>query len=152
AGDDQDVTTLDLQLGNLLMDAVPFSSVQLGVQSRISKGGTPSVPHPHFTRVSLAEEVYAEDNPLAAFGRLFGQGMTTTPGGAALLAQQQKSVLDVAAADLASLQGRLPPSEKQKVDAYSDSLRALERRVAMSGPLSPACSDFSSFNPTGFAV
>ena len=51
----------------------PFSSVQLGIQSRISKGGTPTVPHPHFTRVSLKEEVYAEDNPLAAFARLFGQ-------------------------------------------------------------------------------
>ena len=55
-------------------------SVQLGIQSRISKGGTATVPHPHFTRVSMKEEVYAEDNPLAAFARLFGQGSTMTTG------------------------------------------------------------------------
>jgi len=68
AGDDKDVKTLDLQLGDFLKGSTPFASVELGIQSRISKGGTPTVPHPHFTRISLAHEVFAEDNPLAAVG------------------------------------------------------------------------------------
>jgi hypothetical protein len=151
AGDDQDVTTLDLQLGNLLQSATPFSSVQLGVQSRISKGGTPSVPHPHFTRVSLAEEVFAEDDPLAAFARLFGQGASSTPMGAALLAAQQKSILDNATADLKALTGALPPSERLKIDAYSTSLRALEARLAAGAQTTAACAN-PPFNPTGFQV
>jgi hypothetical protein len=156
AGDDQDVMTLDLQLGKLLQGVTPFSSIQLGIQSRISKGGTSTVPHPHFTRISLKEEVFAEDNPLAAFARIFGQtmNMPMTAPAAALLAAQQKSILDTATADLNSLMSQLPGSEKQKIGAYSDSLRALETRLTAPGGglMSANCTDFSSFNPTGFAV
>jgi Protein of unknown function (DUF1552) len=151
AGDDQDVMTLDLQLGNMLQSATPFSSLELGVQSRISRGGTPSVPHPHFTRISLAEEVLAEDNPLAAFTRVFGQGMASTPGGAALLAQQQKSILDNATVDLNSLMKALPGSEQTKIDAYATSLRALETRLMSASQSSVACTN-PPFNPTGFTV
>jgi Protein of unknown function (DUF1552) len=152
AGDDQDVTTLDLQLGNLLQSATPFSSVQLGVQSRISKGGTPTVPHPHFTRVSLAEEVFAVDDPLAAFAQIFGTGASTTPAGATLLAAQQKSILDAATADLNSLQNALPPSEKLKIDAYTTSLRALEMRLTSGAQTTTASCTNPPFNPTGFQV
>lgn len=151
AGDDEDVMTLDLQLGNILAGATPFSSLELGVQSRISRGGTPTVPHPHFTRISLAEEVLAEDDPLAAFSRVFGQGAAMTPGGAALLAQQQKSILDNAAADLNALSSALPPSEQTKIQAYSTSLRALELRLTTASQSSVACTN-PPFNPTGFAV
>jgi hypothetical protein len=101
--------------------------------------------------VSLREEVYAEDNPLAAFARIFGQPNMST-GAAALLAKQQKSVLDAATADLASLSGKLPGSEKRKIEAYAESLRALEHRLTTTGPMSTACTDFSGFNPTHFTV
>ena len=159
AGDDKDVTTLDIQLGNFLKSSTPFSFVELGVQSRISKGGTPTVPHPHFTRISLAHEVFAEDNPLAAFGSLFGAGTapTSSPQSAAaamLLAKQQKSVLDAATADLVSLTSKLPNSEKNKIASYTDAVRTLEMRLTSSGgmPASASCSDFSGFNPTKFTV
>jgi hypothetical protein len=161
AGDDKDRKTLDLQLGDYMMsikDPAPFTSVQLGVQSRISKGGTPTVPHPHFTRISLAEEVFAEDNPLAAFARLFGSGTTpptTNMANMAALAQlaaQQKSILDTATADLTALQKSLPGSEAMKVQSYSDSLRALERRLTAPGAMPTAACDTTKFNPTGFTV
>jgi Protein of unknown function (DUF1552) len=158
AGDDKDVMTLDLQLGKLLQSTTPFSSVQLGVQSRISKGGTPTVPHPHFTRISLAQEVFAEDNPLAAFARIFAAGSALPDNSAnvaalARLAAQKKSILDNAALDLAALTTGLPGSEKMKVQAYTDSLRALEQRLTTPGAMSmTAACDTSKFNPTGFAV
>ena len=154
AGDDKDVMTLDLQLGNFLKDQTPFSSVQLGIQSRISKGGTPTVPHPHFTRISLAQEVFAEDNPLAAFSRIFGMGTSapsTNMAALARLAAQQKSILDTATADLTALQKNLPGSEAMKVDAYATSLRDLERRLTAPGGTMAAC-DTTKFNPTGFTV
>jgi hypothetical protein len=157
AGDDKDVKTLDLQLGDYMVsikDPSPFSSVQLGVQSRISKGGTPTVPHPHFTRISLAQEVFAEDNPLAAFARIFGTGTSMPNANMAALARlaaQQKSILDTATADLTALQKSLPGSEAMKVDAYSTSLRDLERRLTSTGGTMSAC-DTSKFNPTGFTV
>jgi hypothetical protein len=156
AGDDRDVKTLDLQLGDYMVsinDPSPFTSVQLGVQSRISKGGTPTVPHPHFTRISLAEEVFAEDDPLAAFARIFGTGASSTTTNVAALAQlaaQQKSILDTATADLTTLQTSLPGSEAMKVDAYATSLRDLERRLT--APAAMTACDTSMFNPTGFTV
>jgi hypothetical protein len=157
AGDDRDVMTLDLQLGKLLAGQTPFSSYQFGVQSRISKGGTSSVPHPHFTRISLKQEVFAQDDPLAAFNEIFGSSSSTpmTAPAAALLAAQQKSVLDTATGDLNSLMNQLPGSEKAKIQAYSDSLRALELRLTApgGGMMSADCSESAAmFNPTGFTV
>ena len=152
AGDDKDVKTIDLQLGEFAQGDTAFSSVQLGIQSRISKGGTSTVPHPHFTRVNLAQEIFAEDNPLAAFDRYFGQfDASSTSASAALLAAQQKSVLDNATADLASLSSSLPNSEKAKITAYTDSLRALEQRLTNPNTMQNAC-NVSNFNPTKFTV
>src|SRR5262249_39551412 len=115
---------------------------------------TPTVPHPHFTRISLAQEVFAEDNPLAAFSRLFGMGTSapsTNMAALARLAAQQKSILDTATADLTALQKSLPGSEAMNVHAYATSLRALERRLTAPGGTMAAC-DTSKFNPTGFTV
>ena len=152
AGDDKDVKTIDLQLGEFAQGDTAFSSVQLGIQSRISKGGTSTVPHPHFTRINLAQEIFAEDNPLAAFDRYFGQfDASSTSASAALLAAQQKSVLDNATADLASLSSSLPNSEKAKITAYTDSLRALEQRLTNPNTMQNAC-NVSNFNPTKFTV
>jgi len=158
-GDDKDVPTLDLRLGDLLKGASPFASVELGIQSRISKGGTPTVPHPHFVRTSLAHEIFAEDNPLAAFGSLFGSGAGATSSSASianamLLAKQKKSVLDATAGDLASLAKALPGSERSKIDFYTDAVRTLEMRLTMptDAATSATCSDLSGFNPTKFTV
>jgi hypothetical protein len=155
AGWEKDVKTLDLQLGDFLKASAPFSSIQLGIQSRISKGGSVAAPHPHFTRISLAQEVFAEDNPLAAFASIFGNS-----GGAGmmndaavmLLAARKKSILDASTADLASLSSRLPGSEKHKIETFTESIRALERRLTDPATMAPSCNDFSKFNPTKFAV
>jgi len=154
AGDDKDVMTLDLQLGQFLKTQTPFSSVQLGIQSHISRGGLHTVLHPHFTRISLREEVWSEDNPLAAFGRIFdGFSTSSMPtANAALLAMQKKSILDAEMADLNGLASSLPNSEKQKVVSFTDSIRALELRLSNQGVSSPSCGDPSAFNPTHFAV
>lgn len=154
AGWEKDVKTLDLQLGDFLKASAPFSSIQLGIQSRISKGGSVAAPHPHFSRISLAQEVFAEDNPLAAFASIFGDSSSGTMNDAAvmLLAARKKSILDTSTADLASLSSKLPGSEKQKVETFAESLRALERRLTDPATMAPSCSDFSKFNPTGFTV
>jgi hypothetical protein len=154
AGDDKDVTTLDIQLGNLLKTP-PIRYLQLGIQTRISKGGTPTVPHPHFTRIKLNQEVFAEDNPLAAFAYTFGSmpgGNPMTDPALAMLAKRKQSILDNATADLAGLASRVPGSERQKLETFTESLRALERRLTDPGTMAPSCTDFSTFNPTHFTV
>ncbi len=127
--------------------------MQLGVQSRISQGGQNTVPHPNISRISDAEWIYGEDNPLAAFERIFGA--FTAPaddGSAALRAARQKSVLDSATADLSSLRTALPASEQRKVDVYAESLRALERQLAGAAVQQTSTCDPGGFNPDGFTV
>ncbi|HXI59840.1 MAG TPA: DUF1552 domain-containing protein [Polyangia bacterium] len=156
AGDDKIQTTLDLQLGDMLKDVTPFSTALLGIQCRISKGGTPQVPHPHFTR-RMGQEIFPEDNPLAAFDRYFagfdpGANAKDTASATALLALQQKSILDNATADLNALMSNLPGSEKAKIGSYTDSLRALERRLTNPTTMPGAACTVSNFNPTKFTV
>jgi len=162
AGDEKDVTTLDVALGDFLKSAPPpFKSLELGVQSLISKGGSVAAPHPHFTRISLSHEIFAEDNPLAAFSSVFGNGTPAVAGNSAdaikaqmLLSAQRKSVLDIATADLNALSSRLPNSEKNKIASYTDAIRELELRLTdpASTSNSAMCSDLSAFNPTHFTV
>jgi hypothetical protein len=154
AGWERDVTTLDLQLGEFLKASAPFSSIQLGIQTRISKGGSAAAPHPHFSRISLAQEVFAEDNPLAAFASIFGEPSSgsTTDAGISLLARRKQSILDNAMTEVASLASRVPGSEKQKLETFTESIRALERRLTDPSTMAPSCNDFSQFNPTKFSV
>lgn len=154
AGWERDVMTLDLQLGEFLKKSTPFSSIQLGIQSRISKGGSAAAPHPHFSRISLAQEVFAEDNPLAAFASIFGDasGGPMTDNALQLLAQRKKSILDNATKEVASLASRVPGSEKRKLETFTESIRALERRLTDPTTMATSCTDFSDFNPTKFSV
>ncbi len=156
AGDDKDRQTLDLQLGQRLSQTTPFASLQLGVQTNISKGST----HPHISRHKLGDEVRCEDNPLVAFDRVFkdfsAPGNSTTPAAGATaeraqLLRRRKSVLDGTVADLKSLQVGLPGSERGKIDGYLSSLAALERALlegssSTSPVVASSCRDFESFN------
>jgi hypothetical protein len=153
AGDNQDRKTIDVLLGEHLQGTAPFGSIQLGVQSRISEGGQNTVLHPNISRISDAEWIFGEDNPIAAFDRIFGNfSAPSDDGSAALLAARQKSILDSASAGLLSLQNQVPPSEKRKLESYTESIRALERQLAGSGLEQSASCNPTDFNPTGFSV
>ena len=105
--------------------------------------------------------MFADDNPLTSFANVFGMSSGGPPmndpaaaQAAALLAARKKSVLDNATADLASLKNRLPGSEADKINRFTESLRALEHRLIDPGSvMMPAsCNDFSKWNPTKFTV
>ena len=50
----------------------------------------------------------------------------STTGAPSLVAKRKQSILDTATADLTSLKTSLPGSENRKIEAYTESLRALE--------------------------
>jgi hypothetical protein len=70
-----------------------------------------------------------EWNPRAIFERLFGDAGTTDRAARAKRLAQQKSVLDSVSEKLASLKVQLGPSDRGKVDAYTDAVRDVERRI-----------------------
>ena len=73
----------------------------------------------------------AETNPRAVFERLFGDGDSTDPKARASRLEQQKSVLDYVTGSLSRLQRRLSTGDKRKIDEYFESVRDVERRIAL---------------------
>jgi hypothetical protein len=68
-----------------------------------------------------------EADPRVVFERLFGDGGTVEERRAEL--RRTGSILDWVLGDMARLQRKLGPSDRQKVDHYLDSIREIERRI-----------------------
>ena len=68
-----------------------------------------------------------ESNPRAVFERLFGEGGSPKEQAARL--ERDRSVLDLAMADMARLQKRLGVRDRVMVDEYLDSVRDVEQHI-----------------------
>jgi len=68
-----------------------------------------------------------ENNPRAIFERMFGDGGSAEQR----LAQMRtdRSILDSAAVEIASLRNTLGPRDRSRVDEYTDAVREMERRI-----------------------
>ena len=68
-----------------------------------------------------------EINPRKVFERMFGQGGSAADRLARI--QEDRSILDAITRDIASLQGRLGPSDRETMTQYLDNIREIERRI-----------------------
>jgi hypothetical protein len=132
--------SLDQYLAAQIGGQTPFASLELGVQT--SAWGA-SVQ----TRMSYNDAhqyVHPEDDPVAAYGRIFGGAPVMDPGGGAPVVDpaiaRRKSVIDLVKGELSGLQSELGYDERDKLAAHLDALRTLERRL--DGVASPTeCGD-----------
>jgi hypothetical protein len=69
----------------------------------------------------------AEAHPRVVFERLFGDGGNSAERRASL--QRRASLLDSVAEEMARLQNRLGPADRQRVAEYLDAVREVERRI-----------------------
>ena len=69
----------------------------------------------------------SEAHPRIVFERLFGEGGTAEERRAAL--RRRGSLLDWVSEDVARLQGKLGPEDRNKVSQYLDTIREVERRI-----------------------
>ena len=111
--------------------STPFPSIELGVQTSAWGAGIQ-------TRMSYNAShgyVHPEDDPAAAYKRLFGAAAAPAAGSGSTAptgpspAELQKSVLDLLRGELTELEKKLGSVERRKLDAHLDSLRQIERRV-----------------------
>ncbi len=128
--------SLDQHVAAKLGQVTPFPSLEFGVQS-VSDYGV----HPFSRMISAGfnQPVPPEDDPVAMFKRVFGDG---TPTGDATIEQvlvQRRSVLDFVKDDFTRLQTRLGSRDKQKLEAHLTSLRALETRLKRTDGGAAAC-------------
>ena len=66
-------------------------------------------------------------DPRVAFDQLFGAG--GTPEARAARQRASSSILDFITGEVASLRGRLDPSDRQRMDRYLENVREIERRI-----------------------
>lgn len=119
--------TYDVELERTIGASSPFPSLLLGVQSN---------GHGSATKKNGSEIVY-QDNPEAAFNRLFGSNTNFSSIGV----QRSQSILDIHKAELAELQGVLGGAEQQRLEEHLASVEKIKDRLDQQaeGEANPAC-------------
>jgi hypothetical protein len=137
--------SLDVWLGRQTASQVPFASLHLGVGANFENGSG------SMSFVGAGQEMKPEDNPLAAFERLFGgSSASSSAAAAALVRAQEQSLLDRQLAELNALRGRVGSEERAKLDLHLTAVRDLERRLQ--GASSSGSCSTAGFNAAGFRV
>ena len=136
--------SLDVWLGRQTAAQVPFASLHLGVGANFENGSG------SMSFVGAGQEMKPEDNPLAAFDRVFGGSASSSAAAAALVRAQEQSLLDRQIGELGALRARVGREERAKLDLHLTAVRDLERRLQGAGAVA-ACST-SGFNAGGFRV
>jgi len=111
-----------------------LSSLELGLEPQPLAGNCDSGYTCAYMSMSWrgpSSPLPAEINPRTAFERLFGDGDSTDPQARAARLEKQKSVLDYVAASLSRLGKRLGAGDRRKIDEYLESVRDIERRIAL---------------------
>lgn len=129
--------SLDQYLAGTAGASAPWHHLYLGAQSKKSKDA-PLASDAYISYPSAGQSIVPEDDPLAAFTSLFGQG-GGQPGQAGP-DPVDVSVIDGVLDDMNSLKARLGGVEKTKLDLHLEALRETEKRIkGMGGPLPATC-------------
>ena len=70
-----------------------------------------------------------ENNPRAVFERLFGDSGSAEPGPRLARMRERKSILDSVSQRLSDLLRELGPTDRSKIDEYTEAVRDVERRI-----------------------
>jgi hypothetical protein len=117
-----------------------FKSLEIGVSRRVITGEGTTIQYISHNGPDSANP--PELNPRALFDRIFtgasAQPMAATPADA-VLRELKKSVLDTVLEDLSAMRQRVGTADKARLDQHTESVRAIERRLAadpaLAGPL-----------------
>ena len=145
-GGNQRADTYDIELERTLGASSPFPSLLLGVQSNFGNQG--------YATKRAWQEIAYQDNPIAAFNRVFGGAS----GGDALPADnlRAQSVLDLQMEEIRALQNTLGAFEKERLDQHIASIERIESRLAAastnssSGSSGGGACTATNFNSDGF--
>ncbi len=123
--------SLDHHLAQTVGAGDPFRSLYLGAMANQNGASGDK----HISYIAPGVTATPEDDPVAAFARVFGGTGTTTGGGGTTdpRAMRRLSVLDRAKADLDALRGGLGGRERAKLDVHLEAVREVEQRIGAVG-------------------
>ena len=132
-------------LDDFLADRVgatsPFRSLYLGVGANYENGSGGF----SFLRSGVPQS--PEDNPLAAYARLFGDDEAP----AALAEDPRLKILNHSIAEVSAMQTQLGPVERQRLEQHLEALQSVERRIEQAGANAGNCGP-ALWNPQAFTV
>jgi len=128
AGHESGGMSIDQYVASQLGGDTPFASLELGVQTSAWGGNVQ-------TRMSYSgpgSYVPPNDRPGDVYRRVFG-GVASEPAEVDAVMARRGSVLDLIRDELGDLQRRAPRSERPKIEAHLDALRAAETSLMVPG-------------------
>ena len=132
--------SIDQRLAQTVGAGDPFPMLYLGAQANADNPASDM----YISYVSPGYTTAPEDDPVAAFSRVFNGAGSTGGGGGGMgggggstgdpaKSARELSVLDNAKAELSDLEGRLGDTEKAKLDLHLQAVREVEMRIAALG-------------------
>jgi hypothetical protein len=128
--------TIDQIIANRIGQETPLPSLEVASETTIQvaacSGGSGGCYYSSTLSFRNANSpLPMEFNPRKVFIQLFGEG--DTPAEREAIANQTRSLLDLIAGRTASLQSKLGPGDRRRLDEYLDTVREIERRVEKAG-------------------
>lgn len=122
-------TSMDQVMARQIGTMTPLPSLELGIEPPATgvdtNVGFTQLYGAHISWATPTTPLAKEINPKLAFDRLFRSKASARPGAI----DNDQSVLDVVAEDARRLQSRLGTKDRQKLNEYFESVRAVERRL-----------------------
>jgi len=122
--------SIDQRLATTVGGADPFRSLYLGAQANANNASGDK----HVSYIAPGLSAAPDDDPVAAFARVF-DGVGTTGGGGTGDGKRARrlAVLDNARGELEALSAKLGTTEKTKLDLHLDAVREVQRRIELLG-------------------
>jgi hypothetical protein len=138
--------SIDNHLAQSIGSGDPFPVLYLGAQANANNASGDM----HISYISPGNTTSPEDDPVAAFNRVFG-GMGTTMGsaGPSMDSTAKLSILDRSRDELTALQAKLGDTEKTKLDLHLEAVREVEMRIQALGGGAPASCGQPMINAAG---
>ena len=148
------ITTVDVFLSETLGANSPYPHLLLGSHSNVGNHA--------FASQKNRQPVAYQDNPVAAYERLFGIGGASTGGGsgggsnaggsASEKMMRAKSVLELQKEEIKQLRSKLGREEKDRLDQHLSAIEKIESRLNVSPPSTGGNGggNSGSFNSGGF--
>jgi uncharacterized protein DUF1552 len=129
--------SIDQRLASTIGAHDPFPSLQLGAMANQNGASGDK----HISYIAPGVTVAPDDDPRAAFTRVFGTPNPGGGGGGDPHAMRKLSVLDRAKADLDTLRGKLGDTERTKLELHAEAIREVEQRIAATGGGAATCAN-----------
>ena len=126
--------SIDQHLASTIGHGDPFPMLYLGAQANANNASGDM----RISYVQPGNTTPPEDDPVAAFNRVFGGTGSTSSGSGASDGAAKLSILDRSRDELQALEAKLGPTEKAKLDLHLEAVREVEMRIQALGGGTPA--------------